>query len=127
VNAAGRWHLNKRWQLRGQWFFTSGVPFTRPLGFYWEHYSGFESGRYEPWGHRDEPAYGPVNGARRPPYHRLDISVVYHFQWKEKPWEFSINLINAYVRFNVIAYDSQGNALIQMPPLLTLAIRGQLW
>ena len=111
--------LPRKWRMGTRFVYHSGAPFTRIVGFY----------RYKnPFIDRTHqvPVYGDINAARLPPYHRLDVHLSRPGSLWKRPFEVYIDLINVYARFNILEYTSTNNGNIQMPPLITIGIRGEL-
>ena len=47
--------------------------------------------------------YSKRDAYRLPPFHKLDLSVIYNFNWGMTPIELSLNIYNAYNRYNVFS------------------------
>lgn len=94
--------INKRLSLSSSWVFSSGVVTTLPMGKF--IIQGFENENIS-----FAPDYGYVNNYRIPPYHRLDLGLVYRFfrKWGESDITFS--LYNTYGRRNTyfIAFEPE--------------------
>mgnify|MGYP002777005024 CR=1 FL=1 len=80
--------LNDRWSASAAFVYTSGRPFTNPVGRF--AYNGLLV-----------PAYGARNGGRLPDFHHLDVSLTYlrppRGRWQGK-WIFGV--YNLYNRLN---------------------------
>lgn len=61
INLVLSYDPTSRWNLGLNWNYSSGAPYSSPIGFY--EYNGLEV-----------PIYGQKNNTRLPDYHRLDIS-----------------------------------------------------
>jgi hypothetical protein len=84
-----------RWVFNAAWFYSSGMRFSSPTGFY--EYKGYTI-----------PIYGEKNNDRLPDYHRLDVSITLRANIKESArfrHEFSFSVYNLYGRNNVIAVN----------------------
>jgi len=129
LNLVSTYPLTSHWTLQTQFIYQTGTPFTKIIGYYRLNFSEYQE---EPpyydlrgaRGFRSIPVYSAQNAYRLPPYHRLDLSFIYRFK---KPLEFYIDLINVYARLNVLSYTEENNKWIQMPPLVTIGIRGKIW
>lgn len=87
VSVVMRYQLSNTRQVSAVWVYGSGYPVWVPIGRYVS-------------GHHDLLDTGPVNSARAPAYHRLDISVNFNKQrsWGERT--ISVGVYNAYNRKN---------------------------
>lgn len=84
------YEISKRWEVSGNWVFSTGSAVTMPTG------------RFE-YGGVIVPVYSERNGARLPNYHRMDIAAILHGKEKEgKKWngEWVFSVYNAYARKN---------------------------
>jgi len=102
--------------------YASGAPFTRIIGYHRQHFVQDIHG-----GVGEIPVYSDRNAYRLPPYHRLDLNFSKSFTWREHPMEWYLSLINVYARLNVLAYSERNDRWIQLPPLITIGIRGKIW
>jgi hypothetical protein len=86
----------KKWSFSVTWIFASGRPYTAPDGAYTVSLlNGTEKTYID---------FGDKNAARLPAYHRLDLSVLYHFQTREtkKDWgSLGLSVFNVYNRRNI--------------------------
>jgi hypothetical protein len=62
----------------------------------------------------------------------MDLSYSRKIKWHNKDFEWYLNLINIYGRLNILDYQEEDEekdteALIQIPPMATIGIRGKLW
>ena len=101
ISVALTHELSSRVHLAATWVFGSGYPATLPAGEYvantfYEFYN-VTSTNPPPKVLVD---YGPTNGSRLPPTHRLDLSLRLHKQFKrsKRTWTFGVH--NAYNRRN---------------------------
>lgn len=90
VNAVGVYRLGHGWQTSAKWTYHTGAPDTAVVGTYTA-----TDGRLR-------PVYGPLNGERLPPYHRLDLRVE---KQVSRDFHFYVELINAYRRRNVAGWS----------------------
>ncbi len=118
------WPLGRKWRMGSRFMYQTGTPFTRISGFYLQHY--IYNMYRNPFYHNEMPGYGSKNGARLPPYHRLDLNFIRPLTLRGRPFEFYLDLINVYARLNVLLYDRYNAPFMQMPPFLTFGLRGQL-
>ncbi|MBC5992562.1 TonB-dependent receptor [Pontibacter cellulosilyticus] len=107
VSLVGIYELRKNITLSGTWVYGTGNAITMPIGT-WnaprntptrdESRTG-----YTYWG-MNSTQYGPMNGHRMAPYHRLDLGIQFHKQkkWGERTWE--VSFYNAYNRRNPFFY-----------------------
>ncbi|MCF8225033.1 MAG: TonB-dependent receptor [Bacteroidales bacterium] len=87
----GSYDINDRVNVSANWIYSSGLPYTLPVG------------RYSIEGNI-LPVYIGRNEYRLPDYHRLDISVTIKDKTRPKrPWssEWNFSVYNAYARKNV--------------------------
>lgn len=86
-------HFNwKKWTLAIAWLTHSGRPYTPPAGIReWTDSNG---------NIQREISYGPRNTARLPDYHRLDLSLQYHFGKKRLRGSVGFSVFNLYNRIN---------------------------
>ncbi|MCY4675101.1 MAG: TonB-dependent receptor [Bacteroidetes bacterium] len=97
VSVVMRYQLSNTKQLSAVWVYGSGYPVWVPVGQYYSD-SNHQLLDFSISNHLLD--VGPVNSARAPAYHRLDISVNFKKQrsWGERT--FSVGLYNAYNRKN---------------------------
>ncbi|MGH7468155.1 MAG: TonB-dependent receptor [Longimicrobiales bacterium] len=101
--------LPRAWEAGIRWNFGSGLPFTKALGSYlYYEYHMVSRGRRRLTDSPDSAdtavLLGPRNGARYPPYHRLDFSLrkTMHKSWGSlTPY---LEVLNVYNRKNVLFY-----------------------
>jgi len=110
VNAVGVYPFGHGWQTSAKWTYHTGTPDTAVVGTYTD-----TSGRLR-------PLYGPLNGERLPPYHRLDLRVE---KQVSRDFHFYVELINAYNRRNVSGWsysaDYQSRTPVEQLGLLPTA------
>lgn len=100
VNLIGGMELGNGWQVGAKFMFASGNPYTPPDG------TVLRGGVYY-------ILDGPLNSARYPDYHKIDLRV--DKQWILTGWSITayIDLWNVYNRDNIISYsykaDTAGN------------------
>lgn len=97
LNLIGSWRFRPRWELNGRWAWQSGQAFTPILGYYREDLPGDPTPRF-----RTIP--GSRNSGRYPAFHRLDISLIRRFTFRNFTMELSAQVINAYNRKNIFRY-----------------------
>jgi len=85
--------FSDRFEVSFKWRFASGRPYTPLVGRYRDPLTGR-------WFRID----GPINSARYPDYHRLDLQFVHRFPLKGWSIISYFNLQNAYNRKNVFSY-----------------------
>lgn len=93
--------LSRRWQLSGNWVYTSAIPVTVPTGSY--YYSGIKY-----------PLYSKRGAVRIPgtDYHRMDISLTYNYKIGKLNCSSNISVYNLYNRHNAfVVYFRDKNAI----------------
>lgn len=107
ISIATTFEINDRWEVGAAWVFATGQAYTMPTGVYQgvglDGNSGYvsENGLFD-WGSAYQ--YSERNGQRLPNYHRLDLNLMYKYEWFGLPWVASINTYNAYNRRNPFAW-----------------------
>jgi hypothetical protein len=102
--------LSEGWEVGAAWVFQSGQAYTMPSGTYFSNLSSttinggtmlppiFGNSRF------GFPQIGTLtterNGGRLPAYHRLDVNFSHYFTWFNLPFTLSLNVFNAYNRWN---------------------------
>lgn len=86
------WNVSKNLSVKADWNFNSGIPYTKPSGFfYYENYK--------------VPFYGTRNNARLPSYHKMNLAAQYNIPVK-KTQKFShsvtLSILNVYNRVNFV-------------------------
>jgi outer membrane cobalamin receptor len=93
--------LSRRWQLSGNWVYTSAIPVTVPTSSY--YYSGIKY-----------PLYSERGAVRIPgtAYHRMDISLTYNYKIGKLDCSSNISIYNVYNRHNAfVVYFRDKNAI----------------
>lgn len=118
----GQYQLTEYTLLSASWVYSSGYPIWLPAGRY-----------YDPIHDEEWFEYGPMNRARVPPTHRLDLTAQFtkQIQWGKRT--FSIGLFNVYNRRNPMYVYPEINlsgtiqwkrqTLLQLIPDLSYGIR----
>lgn len=106
--------LSEGWELGASWVFQSGQAYTMPSGTYFSNLSStmISGGTMMPPIFGDTrfgfPQVGTLtterNGGRLPAYHRLDVNFSHYFTWFDLPFTLSLNVFNAYNRWNPFAW-----------------------
>ena len=91
------YNITPRLAAKIDWNFNSGIPYTKPVGFY--YYDNYKI-----------PYYGDRNDSRLPNYHKLNMAVEYNFkrpQIKNFSHKMSLSIYNIYNRHNyvLVAYN----------------------
>lgn len=129
LSALGQYHLGKNWLFNFRWSLATGRPFNADDIFFIQRRFDPATGEwYSYFIPRVEP---PVeadfsqdkNRLRYPLYHRLDVSFTKRIQkhgWALLPY---IQVVNAYYRRNVLAYDWEyGEQLINRTTISMMPI-----
>ena len=92
VHLMAAYTFSKRFSVKADWNFNSGIPYTKPTGFfYYENYK--------------VPFFGSRNNARLPDYHKMNIAVEYNIPVR-KIRNFShlitLSVFNVYNRVNFV-------------------------
>lgn len=111
LNAYGIYKLNARWDFSANFVFSSGRPFTQPVGRY--GYNGMTL-----------PVMGERNAHRLPVYHRLDLAANLNPEGKRGSWSFGLYNVyarrNAYSIFFRKAEDSMDTEAVRLSILGTI-------
>ncbi len=125
VNVVASYKLGKKvdWEVDVRWNFGSGFPFTQNQGFY--PLVDFQNGlgtNYTTDNGQLGILYGPLNGARLPTYHRLDLSIKKNFYvGKNSELDVVFSLVNTYNRKNVFYVNRiTGTQINQLPTIPSL-------
>jgi hypothetical protein len=116
-----------------KFIYHSGANFTKQIGSYSTGFPDYEEGFINNNdAYSDGIIYSERNEFRLPAYHRMDLSYSRKIKWHNKDFEWYLNLINIYGRLNILDYQEEDEekdteALIQIPPMATIGIRGKLW
>ncbi len=123
VSVVGQYRLTEHTMLASSWVYGSGYPIWLPSGRYQDRLRPSEGDIFD---------YGPINSARVPAAHRLDVSAHFTRQidWGERT--FILGLYNAYNRRNpmyVFPHDASGVirwkrlSLLQLIPAVSYQLR----
>jgi len=116
---------HKTWELKARWNLGSGFPFTQSYGICETLVTGYGRFSLDPTVSGAGSAwYGPLNGARLPWYHRLDISMQRTWKFsKNQSLEASFSIMNLYNRQNVFYIDRLTMKRVnQLPVLPTIGV-----
>ncbi|MEP7219052.1 MAG: hypothetical protein ABI876_09045, partial [Bacteroidota bacterium] len=101
ISVVAAYKLNDRWELSATWTYATGQPYT------------FAAGQYQFPGlrHEDQSSistgprldYSGRNTHRLPAFHKLDLNATYSFMMFDIPWQFSMNIYNAYNHRNIFS------------------------
>ena len=86
------YNITQRLAAKIDWNFNSGIPYTKPVGFY--YYDNYKI-----------PYYGNRNDSRLPNYHKLNMAVEYTFkkpEIKHFSHKISLSIYNIYNRHNYV-------------------------
>jgi hypothetical protein len=123
VNLVGSYQFGKKKDLEVnvRWNLGSGLPFTPTAGYYQaENFNGGVTTDYV----TNNPStittlLGTFNSRRLPYYHRLDITVKKHFDFKNKTrLEVTGNITNVYDRKNIFYVNRVTSKVIYQFPIL---------
>lgn len=89
-------------QMTARWGFGSPLPYTAFTGLWFHRIYDITDHRFD--GYNEEPVAGPRNGARYPPYTRLDVGMRWSFRKWGANWEPYFQVVNAYNRKNAFLY-----------------------
>jgi hypothetical protein len=105
LSAVATWKINPRWTISSIFVYGTGQATTVPLSFYLIEGNLVNE-------------YGPRNGYRLAPYHRLDFSATYSPDKRDDKerffdWDLNFSVYNLYNRKNpfFIYYDIEGDAV----------------
>jgi hypothetical protein len=98
------YNIGEKWELGLSWVYGTGQPFSVPSGRY-PYLSIY------PFTNPDEKVnqsnytatgnyYSEKNSYRLPAFHKLDLNFIHKFSWFNLPFQFSINIYNAYNHAN---------------------------
>ncbi len=110
------------WSASLIWTFSSGLPFTRLIGYYDKYFisdlysSNFSNGYFEPY-----PILGNKNMGRLPIYHRLDFNLSKKFHFRFMNIYIDFNIINVYDRKNIFYFKRDTGERVNMLPFLPTA------
>jgi hypothetical protein len=98
ISIVATFDLSDSWQIGASWIYGTGQAFTVPTGTYQSGEFGFT--RF---------LYTERNAYRMASVHRLDVNLTNKFTWFGLPWEWHINVYNAYNSRNPFGYSVQYN------------------
>lgn len=115
ISITTTFEISDSWEFGAAWVFATGQAYTMPTGVYQGINLDGQIGGYVgsggtfDWGNTYQ--YSDRNGFRLPSYHRLDVNLMYKYEWFGLPWVASINVYNTYNRRNPFAWyiDSEYN------------------
>ncbi len=99
IDLVANYQLSERWSLAAKWSYESGDMYT-PITHLSPNINNPDI---------LEPIYGEYNSERFSAYHRLDLRAEYLRNKSWGHWTFYIDLLNAYNRENINAYDYSPN------------------
>ena len=94
MHVVGNYNPSPKWELGLKWTYQTGQPFTPILGYYTETLPNTLLPTY-----RTLP--GDRNSVRYPAYHRLDLGVFRHLNFKKLSMDVFFQVINVYMQENV--------------------------
>lgn len=102
VSVVLTYRLGESWEFGATWIYGTGQAYTMATGQY--EFVPLED-------NPDQGFYSTVrlndyterNGYRIPAFHKLDLNFTHLYSWFGLPWQFSINIYNAYNHRNVFA------------------------
>lgn len=116
------YNLSSDWSASLLWSFSTGLPFTRLIGYYDKYFVSdffnysFLNDAFEPY-----PILGDKNLGRLPFYHRLDFNLSKKFQISFLKLYIDINIINVYNRKNIFYFKRDTGERVNMLPFLPTA------
>jgi hypothetical protein len=115
ITLALSYKLSEKWEVGATWTYATGQALTMPIGVLDLAFlpalvalqNPFTNATPRPFTY----LYADRNSYRMPDYHRLDLNLMYKFQWLGLPFEASINIYNVYNRLNpfTVWVDERGN------------------
>lgn len=107
ISLVGIFKPRERITWSATWVYGTGNAITLPQAEFLvvQHYPTMNFSNYIPF----QTDFGPKNGFRMAPYHRLDLGVQFHKKkrWGERTWEISV--YNMYNRMNPFFYYLETN------------------
>lgn len=97
------YEIGKKWELGLTWVYGTGQAFTVPTGTYvFENIGDWNMNNPSNPNDPYNPKYNNTdrNAFRLPSFHKLDLNFMHKFEWFGLPFQFSINIYNAYNRRN---------------------------
>jgi len=98
IQAVFTYRLGAKWEFGATWTYSTGQAYTMPTGQY-----AFDPTPSHQLPYELNTDNTQRNGYRLPPFHKLDLNFTHLFSWFKLPWQFSINIYNAYNHKNVFA------------------------
>ncbi len=109
INIVVTYELGESWELGATWVYGTGQAYTVPTGTY--SISEPTRNRNNYYGSGLNYDFSDRNAYRLPAYHKMDLNFMHKFEWFNLPFQFSINIYNAYNRLNpfavYIGYDEE--------------------
>ncbi len=91
-----------RSDLTARWSYGSPLPYTAFTGLWYHRVYNITDHIFDDY--NEEPVAGPRNGARYPPYNRLDLGLHWAFRKWGASWEPYLQVVNVYNRKNAFIY-----------------------
>ncbi len=119
ISATFTYKLGESWEFGASWVYNTGQAYTMPSGrYYWNPINPYQpqvsqTSQQNVVGNvslRSYQQYTERNGFRLPPFHKLDLNFTHYFSWFGLPFNFSINVYNAYNRRNPFAWVLERNS-----------------
>ncbi len=119
LNLAASWR-HGHWTLGGRFQLYSGLPYTPVVG------AELDSDR-----NIYLPTYGPINSARAPFHHEVDIRIDYAWKWGPAQLLAFLDVQNVYLNRSIVTYFysydySQQTAFESLPLIPSVGLRGVL-
>lgn len=133
-NIVLNWKISKKFDMGITWMYGTNYPYTEPIGvkpriFVSDTVVKIMTVRDKVLLDLDFGGLANFLNARKPPYHRLDMRIIYNARFWGANWSFYLDVVNVYNRKNVVAYDfsiSNGQikrrAITMLPILPTFGI-----
>lgn len=119
LNMLGITRIAENFDCSLKWEFGTGYAYSQTSSVYYR-LSHADLGREPLYADNGSPYFsiGEKNTARLPAYHRLDMTITYHFMYYGNVGECGITIINLYNNKNILYYDRKTSQTIYMLPLL---------
>jgi hypothetical protein len=103
ISVVGIYRPHSKITLSGTWVYGTGNAVTLPQAEFYPREHNLLNNQWW-WYNSSVTEYGPKNGFRMAPNHRLDFGIQFHKRkkWGERTWELSV--YNAYNRKNPFFY-----------------------
>ncbi len=98
ISVVLNYKLFEHWDLSLTWVYGTGQAYTMPTG----QYIGLNNDNY--YSNEIKYQFTNRNGFRLPPYHRMDLNLIYKYKWFNLPFKFYISIYNLYNRKNPFAW-----------------------